>query len=294
MVNQFDVVHVNQIFTGLNVHFCGLAKLKQIPCFATDHGGGELFFRAISRVCANLPDSFISVSRYSSEYLQHLAPNKKSFIAYGGVDTTLFNPDYDVAFLRDFLGLREYKVVLCVGRLLSCKGFDIVIKAFYKLPKNTKLIIVGPIFDQTYFAYLKELARPLGSRVIFIGQVPDSDLPKYYNLCDIFVRASVNFDCFGHKYNFPELLGLVKFEAMACGKPVVVSDVGGLPEQVIDGKHGYVVKAGSDVMLANALLVLLSDDDLRKQMGMNSYKFVRKYFSWRSIAENVIRFYNGG
>lgn len=288
---NYDVIHLHQLFSGFNVSANLLAKLRGIPCFSTDHGGGSIFYRAFPQFCAALPDFFIAVSDYSLRYLHSLAPKKKSFVAYGGVDTNIFKPDLKVDTLRKELNLGDCKVVLCVGRLLSCKGYDIAIKAAYNLPINTKLVIVGPIIDQQYYNYLKHLAVPLGDRVIFVGHVRDDDLPRYYNLCDIFVRSSVNDDCFGRHYNFPELLGLVKFEAMACGKPVVVSDVGGLPEQVICGQHGYIVKAGSDIELAKALNTLLSDDDLCRKMGQQSLRFVQTNFSWYNVAKKVIDFY---
>lgn len=105
------------------------------------------------------------------------------------------------------------------------------------------------------------------------------------------MRSSVNHDCFGHHYNFPELLGLVKLEAMACGKPVVVSNVGGLPELIINGTHGYIVKEGSELELAKAINAILVNDELRKEMGQNALKLMQTRFSWRKVAERIIEFY---
>jgi glycosyltransferase involved in cell wall biosynthesis len=291
MGGSYDLIHVHQIFTSFNIAAFIAGKMKKIPTFGTDHGGGPINYRVTPGIFARLPDYLIAVSNYSLNHLRRLAPKKKAYVAYGGVDTEVFNPMHSLDDLRRNMDLDGYKVVLCVGRLLSCKGFDIAVKAAYHLPKDTKLLLVGPTIDQYYYSYLKNLAKPLGNRVLFVGNVSPQDLPKYYNLCDVFVRSSVNDDCFGHHYNFPELLGLVKFEAMACGKPVVVSDVGGLPEQVINGQHGYIVKAGSDSQLANALNIILGDDSLRKKMGQQSLVFARTKFSWRKIAENTINFY---
>jgi len=289
---HFDVIHLHQIFNGFTVASTLASKLMRIPIFATDHGGGALFYRALSQVCANMPDAFITVSESSLRYLKGLAPRKRAFVAYGGVNTRAFHPDYDVSALRRSLNLDNYKVVLCVGRLLSCKGFDVAIKAMRNLPRDTKLVIVGPVFDPEYYRYLLQLGQGLGERLQFIGHVSDDDLPKYYNLCDVFVRSSVNLDCFGHYYNFPELLGLVKLEAMACGKPVVVSDVGGLGELVQNGKNGFVYHGGDDLALAKALEVILSDDVLREKMGHNGLEMVRERFSWRVVASKVVEFYN--
>jgi len=287
----FDLVHIHQIFTGFNVASCLTGKLAGIPTFGTDHGGGPVFYRVFPQICVGLPDFLVTVSENSLQYLNKIVPNKNSYIAYGGVDIEVFNPDYRVDHLKRQFGLDGYRVVLCVGRLLSCKGFDVAIKALQYMPKNTKMLIVGPSWDIRYYNYLRELAQPFGDRVIFTGHISAQDLPRYYNLCDVFVRSSVNIDCFGRCYNFPELLGLVKFEAMACGKPVVVSDTGGLPEQVIDGQHGYIVKAGDDMQLGNALNAILCNDKLCRQMGRDSMNFVRSNFSWRKVAERVSAFY---
>lgn len=288
--NSFDLLHVHQIFSGFNVISCLAGKMRGIPSYGTDHGGGPIFYRVFPRICADLPDYLVTVSDYSLNHLHNIVPNKKAFVAYGGVDIEVYRPNYEVDDLRKKYNLSGYKVVLCVGRLISCKGFDLAVKAMQYLPADVKLLIVGPATFPSYSQYLQTLAQPYGDRVVFVGHASSKDLPRYYNLCDVFVRSSVNDDCFGHHYNFPELLGLVKFEAMACGKPVVVTDVGGLPEQVLSGQHGYVVKP-NERDLADALNRVLSDDALRRRMGQQSLAFVRANFSWRSIAEKVSDFY---
>ena len=128
-------------------------------------------------------------------------------------------------------------------------------------------------------------------RVLFTGIVSTNMLPKFYNACDIFVLPSVYHDYSGNYHRFSELLGLVKFEAMACGKPVVVSDVGGLPEQITNGKNGYVAKAGNEFQLAKAINNLLADDTLRKIMGRAGLELVQRKFTWHNIAKHVIQCY---
>jgi glycosyltransferase involved in cell wall biosynthesis len=290
--DSYDIIHVHQLFTRFNIFSCAVSRIRKIPCFLTDHGGGSTFCAAVPSLCAKFPNFFIAVSDFSLRWLHYFAPSKKSFIAYGGVDTNVFHMNYSVDDLRQRLELEGYNVLLYVGRVSPHKGIEVLIRALRHLPFNTKLLVVGPIGDQRYIDYLKRLAHKISpERVLFTGFVETQMLPRFYNLCDVFVLPSVYYDYLGHYHRFPELLGLVKFEAMACGKPVVVSNVGGLPEQIINGKHGYIVKERSEHELAKAIGNLLADDRIRKEMGYRGSELIQTRFTWHTIAKKAIQFY---
>jgi glycosyltransferase involved in cell wall biosynthesis len=290
--DYYDIIHVHQLFTRFNIFSCLTSRIRKIPSFLTDHGGGSAFCAAVPSLCAKFPNFFIAVSNFSRQWLNYFAPSKKSFIAYGGVDTNIFYPNYSVDDLRQRLELEGYHVLLYVGKVAPYKGIEVLIRALRYLPSNSKLLIVGPILNQYYTTYLKKLAYEISPRrVLFTGFAGAQMLPKFYNLCDVFVLPSVYYDYLGHYHRFPELLGLVKFEAMACGKPVVVSNVGGLPEQIINGKHGYIVREGNEHELAKAIGNLLADDRLRKEMGRRGSELIQTRLTWHTIAENVIQFY---
>jgi glycosyltransferase involved in cell wall biosynthesis len=290
--NKYDLVHVNQLNAGLSVLSCTIAKLEKTPTFLTDHGGGSPFLSMVPHFSAKFPDHFMAVSQYSLDFLRGLAPTKQSFVIYGGIDSENFQPNIDFSDIRVSLGLAGFHVILYVGKVTPHKGIEVLIKAFEYLPKNTKLLVVGPSRVPSYLAFLKSLAnRICPGRLIITGGVPDKLLPKFYNACDVFVLPSVYVDYLGHKYHFPELLGLVKFEAMACGKPVVVSNVGGLPEQVINGKNGFVFDAGNYKQLAFIINALLNNDEIRRAMGHAGSNLVKEKFTWNNVAKNTVHSY---
>ena len=143
--------------------------------------------------------------------------------------------------------------ILFVGRLVPSKGVDVVIRAFgavlRRLPE-ARLMIAG---DGDQRLYLERLARFLGlrQRVSFLGWKSPAELARLYRASAVTSVPSLY-----------EPFGLVALEAMACGRPVVVSRVGGLAEIVEDGVSGYTVEAGDHLDLATRLATVLSDRTL--------------------------------
>lgn len=287
----YDIIHVHQLFTFFNIFSCLAGKTKRIPTILTDHGGGWRL-AAFPRLCAAFPDAFAAVSKFSSRWLMKWAPNKRHFLVYGGVDTSLFHPNYEVDELKEEMELDGSYIVLCVGRVVPHKGIDVLIRTLRFLPSNTKLLIVGPIVDKQYLSYLKRISgRKYEKQVVITGAVKTKKLPLFYNLCHVFVQPSLHQDYLGRQHRFPELLGLTKLEAMACAKPVVVSNAGALPEKVVEGKNGYVTKAGDEKELAESINALLCDVKLRKKMGEAGLSLVKKELTWKATANRIVDCY---
>lgn len=290
--NDYDLLHVHQLNTSLSVLSCAIARIQKIPSFLTDHGGGSPFLSVMPQISAKFPNYFMAVSKYSLKWLQSLCSFKESFVIYGGINTEIFSPLKNYGDIVNIFDLSGFNVILYVGKINPHKGIDVLIKSFKFLPKNTKLLIVGPVRVVRYLAFLKSLARKIcPGRILIVGSVSDLVLSKFYNSCDILVLPSVHTDYKGRSYRFPELLGLVKFEAMACAKPVIVTNVGGLPEYVINFKNGFVVAEGDEKQLAYRINLLLSDDKARRRMGYTGFKLVQEKFTWENIAKNVITYY---
>ncbi len=168
-------------------------------------------------------------------------------------------------------------VLLNVGRLVGYKGQRYAIEALATVPKaELWLVGTGPLE-----AELRELARQKGvsDRVRFIGDAADSDLPAYFNACDIFVFPSITPN---------EAFGLVQVEAMACGKPIVACNLAsGVPYVCADGLNGLIVPPADSAALAAALNRLLVSPDLQRQFGeagrhrsdseFSSHVMVRRY-----------------
>ena len=145
-----------------------------------------------------------------------------------------------------------------------------MIKGNYKDAAKLRLLIVGGGPDETK---LKNLARELNIADIttFCGRVSHEEVPKYLNSMDIYVAVSVSES---------ESFGVAIIEASACGLPVIVSDVGGLPEVVVANKTGLIVRREDVSGTAEAIIKLVRDRDLREQMGLNGRLHVQENYEW--------------
>ena len=128
---------------------------------------------------------------------------------------------------------------------------------------------------------LKELCERygLGELVTFLGKRDQDTLPYYYSAAEAVIMPS--------QY---ESFGMVALEAMACGTPVVVSEVGGLAFLVRDGVTGYMVPASDPEALAEKLRAIISDQDLHQRMGEQAAEFAQGY-DWHLIAEQIVDLY---
>jgi glycosyltransferase involved in cell wall biosynthesis len=164
-------------------------------------------------------------------------------------------------------------IILFVGRLVYYKGLDYLIKAMTKI--DATLLIVGTGPEKKRLAKLSE-ELGLTSRVFFIGFVPDEKLAPYYHACDIFCLPSTARS---------EAFGIVQLEAMACGKPVVSTEIGTATSTVNrDGTTGIVVSPGDSAALAGALNKILGNPVLRERFGKNAKEWVAAEFDYRLIA----------
>ncbi len=170
--------------------------------------------------------------------------------------------------------------VLCVGRLVSYKGVEVLIRALESVKARLRIIGVGPLEES-----LKGLARQRGleDRIEFLGQVSDEELVRYYHACDVFVLPSISN---------AEMFGVVQLEAMACGKPVISTDLPtGVPWVNQHGKTGFVVTPGRCDELAHAINLLLSDRERREEMGAAGRLRVEQHFTSTRMAEAMLEVY---
>ena len=183
------------------------------------------------------------------------------------------------------LGIKEDKVVLYVGRIEPLKGVDILLQAFSLMENvnETRLMIVGGNVNQvSEMARLRLLSTELSidHKVTFTGPVAHSELPDYYNATDVFALPS-----------YYESFGLVALEAMACGKPVVASRVGGLKTLVKHGVSGYLIPWRCADPFADKLDILLKNKSLNRKMG-EAARSAAVNLSWSSTADSLWDLYN--
>ena len=196
-----------------------------------------------------------------------------------GVDLSRFRP-MSRTQSREYLGYGEEKNILFVGRLEPLKGLDVLFRAVAALEDlgNITLNIVGGDDNSQEKARLQKLASrmKLTKNVRFIGSVTQGELPLHYNAADVCVLPS-------HYESF----GLSALEAAACGRPVVASEVGGLPAIVRNGSTGFLVEPKHSDIMAERLCELLGDGMLRTRMG-SAARTHAESLGWDRAADALI------
>jgi D-inositol-3-phosphate glycosyltransferase len=229
--------------------------------------------------------------RAQLEWLYKAEARKISVIP-PGVDTGHFYP-IPVDEARQFIGMKpEDRILLFVGRIEPLKGLDTLIRAvaclrLKDLPEPMDLVVIGgdpdawPEDMTTEMIRIQKLCDELtvGKMVAFLGRRGQDTLPYYYSAAETVVMPS-------HYESF----GMVALEAMACGTPVIASQVGGLAFLVQDGVTGYTVPDGDDNSLCEKLALILGDESLRKKMGRAAADYARNY-DWEKIARQIVGVY---
>lgn len=274
-----DVIHAHQArgpVTDLAVLW---GKLFRKKVFVTDLGGGERYALSYHLPVLSQADALLLVSEYSRGLWEQApagARPRSVRVVYGGVDTEKFSPG----------GSQKRPAVLFVGRLLPHKGVDVLIEA---IDGEMGLEVVGRVYDPAYFGLLRE--RSEGKPVSFHTDVDDAGLVEKYRSSRVTVLPSVYRDCYGARTSYPELLGLAALESMACGTPVIVTDVASLPEVVEDGVTGFVVPPNDPPAIRERLRHLAEDPGLAARMGREGRRRVLERFSWRVVAERCLEAY---
>jgi D-inositol-3-phosphate glycosyltransferase len=217
------------------------------------------------------------------------ADESKIAIIPPGVDLNLFHPIANID-AKDFIEAPyDHHTVLFVGRIDPIKGIDtwframkLVIEENPDLRGKMCVCLIGGDVDEELttegeLSRLDALKNELGigDLVTFLGRRAQESLPYYYSAADVVVMPSLY-----------ESFGMVALEAMACGAPVVASDVGGLSYLVRDGETGFLVPDRDPRALADCLNRLLCDKTLRSELG-NRGTQVAKDYAWSEIAEQI-------
>ena len=221
------------------------------------------------------------------------APSEKLVVIPPGVDVSHFYPiPADEA--KMYVGLKSYdRMILFVGRIEPLKGVDTLIQAMsclqLKEGKRVYLAIIGgdpsasPQEMSGEMARLQKLCDDLSveQTVVFLGKRDQDRLPYYYSAAELLVMPS-------HYESF----GMVALEAMACGTPVIASEVGGLAYLVRDGETGFTIPDQEPEALCEKISWLLNDLELHRTMSDRAVEYAQDY-AWEKIAEQIVRVYEG-
>ncbi|MHB8628940.1 MAG: glycosyltransferase family 4 protein [Aggregatilineales bacterium] len=191
-------------------------------------------------------------------------------VIYNGLDPVEFDtPDLLVGALRERLNLQGRRVILFAGRLTAEKGSEQALAALNQVVArvpDTILLILSP---KPIRSGRLEYARLIDSHARLGGWLDGTELAAAYHLADVVILPSIILECGG----------MVALEGMAARKPVVATCYGGPPELVADGKTGYVVNPFDTDAFADRLVRLLTDAELRRQMGEAGRRRVEAQFS---------------
>jgi D-inositol-3-phosphate glycosyltransferase len=299
---KFDMIHANFFMSGIVA--ADLKELLQIPFIITFHALGKIrkihqkdkdafpvergeleerVVRESDRIIAECPQDLEDLLTY------YEADIEKIDIIPCGFDSNEMFP-VDKAASRMALGLHpSEKIVLHVGRMVPRKGADNVILGFARYirarkEKNIRLIIVGgesikPDPKETpEIGRLMEIAKEEGvsERVLFTGSRSRQKLKTYYSAADVFVTTP-----------WYEPFGITPVEAMACGTPVIGSDVGGIKFSIGHGETGLLIPPQDPAALEQALAMILDNEELRLRYGKRSIERVNRLFRWDMMAKQI-------
>jgi glycosyltransferase involved in cell wall biosynthesis len=245
----------------------------------------DLFIRSPKLYCLHHADAIASEGDLQSRELVELfhVPKEKIFILPDGVELDFIQRCISNSRItKRELGIDDADLVLInVNRLAPNKGVNYLIDALWILNNrtglNVKLILVGAGPEEPK---IKGQIRRLGleDKVVHFKNIPDELMFQLYTLADISVTPTLY-----------EGLPLVILEAMACGKPIVASNVAEVPQVVRHGENGFLVPPRDPEAMVNAILEIYNKD-LFKSMGDKSKEIV-KYYDWNNIAKRAISKY---
>jgi glycosyltransferase involved in cell wall biosynthesis len=300
----YELIHANFFMSALVAS--KVKKVFQIPYVVTFHALG-LVRKIHQKEMDQFPAERIEIERCILRNADHIiaecpqdkddmiclyhAPPENISIVPCGFSAKEFYP-IDKKKARRILNFNENeKIILQLGRMVPRKGVDNVIQALGEIKKNKKslrLVIVGGEHDTPDPCLCPELARlqkvaaeeNVQSSVVFTGRKQRGVLKFYYAAADIFITTP-----------WYEPFGITPLESMACGTPVIGSNVGGIKFTVDEGKTGFLVPPHSPKALAEGIENLIANEKLLSSMQHNSVKRVNKYFTWKSVANSCHELY---
>ncbi len=292
--HDFDIIHSHWVLPNGPIGLFGKA-CAHAPLFVSLHGSDIYFaqknplFAAVARQVFQNAQGVTACSPELYESALNLGAHPVStHLILWGADPEIFDFCSSKSALREKMSLeQETQIVLALGRLVGKKGFDVLIRAMPEVlaacPK-TCCIIAGAGPEESR---LKTLAANLGvtDRVRFPGFIPWNQVPEYLHLSDLFVAPSI------HDAGNLDGLPTVILEAMAAGKPVVASNVAGIPLVVIHNETGLLVPEKDQNALTDAICRLLKNGELRDQLGKNGRRRVRDELNWHQVAQQFVAMY---
>jgi glycosyltransferase involved in cell wall biosynthesis len=292
--------------TGISSKLAGIPSVQTIYCPARFTTGGHRFQNSLtspilSKMALSWPQRVIAISNNVQRSLFDLGLTEDRVrLVPPGIDTSSFNPSVTGDTFRESIGIdRDKRVLAYVGNLSRNKGLDVLLDSFNlivrKKPRTLLLIVLNmPLSeylnpsridsDMSIMTKIKEQIGRYGieQSVKVVGLI--DNMPQAMASMDVMVSPFFNTDGIA---DYPVTI----LEAMAAGKPVVASKVGGIPEIVHHRKNGILVEPGDSNKLAEAILYLLDNETEAKRMGRNAWDLISTEYDIRLTAERTVKIY---
>jgi D-inositol-3-phosphate glycosyltransferase len=301
---QYDIVSCHYYLSG--IIGIDIKKKLQIPMTITFHtlalmknlvARSEDEKEDVERIRYELllvkeADIVIATSENDAQYLETLydCPSEKIVVLMPGVNLNLFKPNDKIIAKKKINADPDHEIILFVGRIEPLKGIDIIIYAIkILLEKNPNLRvclwIVGGNSGEQQHNWSEELKKleeirkilQIATAVKFVGRKHQSELPDYYNAAKIAVMPS-------HYESF----GITALEAMACGVPLITTDVTGISDLFDKKHHAMITSANNPLLLAEKMKNLLVDKNVYDRASKEVYRKVQD-LSWENVAANFVK-----
>ncbi len=291
---KYDIVHTHSSKAGVLGRLAArkagvpiiIHTIHGLPFHEYQSSFTRWFYIHMERKAGRVSDRIISVAdTMTRKALEAGIGTAELFTTiYSGMDLDLFlESTRHRNAVRKELGIADDEIVIGkIARLFHLKGhrylFEAATEILEKFPNARFLLLHDGILRKKFERQLEQMG--IRNRFIFAGLVPPTAIPKYIAAMDILVHASLR-----------EGLARTLPQAMACGKPAVSFDIDGASEVVENGVNGYLVEPKDSKGLAEALLKLMSDDELRERMGENGRNIVDPIFRKEYMIEKIHKLY---
>jgi N-acetyl-alpha-D-glucosaminyl L-malate synthase BshA len=277
-----DIIHVQSILIGIPAVIS--KKILKIPYIVWLRGSDIYipwtFKKSISKFVLKNANALIALTNDMKIEIEKTCSRKISVIPnginLGDFETLSREKSRSRLQIKD-----EEKVILYVGTLRPIKGVKYLIKSMKIITKYNARILLLLVGDGVEKKKLENLVKELNliKNIKFIGTILHERIPEYMQASDVFILPSLS-------EGFP----LVSLEAMASGLPIVATNVRGLPEIINNGENGFLVEPKNPEQIAEMVLLLLTDDELRNKISRNNKEKAKDY-NWVSIVERLDELY---
>ena len=288
--NLIDLVITNTSQTLIGGPVAKSLKISHVCHIRESYQDYGFIWRVYEKYLLFFSDLLICVSKSMMLQFNTDKYKKKIYVVRDGFPKEEFLPvgEYRISEFKKKFNLEEYLLVGLVGRIIfQRKGQDVFVKSIKILEnkiKNVKFLIIGSCYPGNEY-HQKNLIKLIDKlnikdHVILTGEI--DDIKAVYSSLDISIMASAK----------PEPFGGVTIESMAYGKPVIGTNIGGTPEQIIHNHSGILIPPNDPEAMAEAILKLLDDSALRKEIGENAKHRFNHSFSFEEYYEKLMNCYN--